>query len=134
MKLNQPDEFQQLIRGGESITLEFKQTVSHPEKIAKTLVAFANTEGGKLVIGVSDKKEIIGIDPEEEKFALQIAASEYCRPAIQLTYSEAEIDNKTVLIAEVAQGHTAHFYVKGHNEPQQFYVRQNNQNKLITKE
>lgn len=134
MKLNQPDELQQLIRGGESVTLEFKQTVSHPEKIAKTLVAFANTEGGKLVVGISDRKEIIGVDPEEEKFALQIAASKYCHPTIELIYSEAEIDDKTVLIAEVAPGNTAHFYMKGSNEPQQFYVRQNNQNKLLTRE
>jgi len=134
MKLNQPDELQQLIRGGESVTLEFKQTVSHPEKIAKTLVAFANTVGGKLVIGISDRKEIIGVDPEEEKFALQIAASEYCIPAIELTYSEAEIEDKTVLIVEVAQSIRMHFYVKGNNGLQQFYVRQNNQNKLVAKE
>lgn len=134
MKLNRPDEFQQLVRGGESATLEFKQTASNPEKIAKTLVAFANTMGGMLVIGISDRREIIGIDPEEEKFALQIAASRYCFPPIELTYSEAEIEDKTLLIAEVQASNTPHFYTKNNTGEQQFFIRLNNQNKLITKE
>lgn len=134
MKLNQPDELQQLIRGGESVTLEFKQTISHPEKIAKTLVAFANTKGGKLIIGINDRKEIVGIDPEEEQYVLQIAASRYCRPAVQLHCTVAEFDDKIVLIAEVAPSNTAHFYMKDHAAMPRFYVREDNQNKLIISE
>ena len=44
--------------------LEFKQQISYQEKIAKTLSAFANSKGGTVVIGVSDQRKIIGIDPE----------------------------------------------------------------------
>ncbi|MCS7017532.1 MAG: ATP-binding protein [Cytophagales bacterium] len=131
MKLNQPDELQQLIRGGESVTLEFKQTISHPEKIAKTLVAFANTRGGKLIIGINDRKEIVGIDPEEEKYALLIAASKYCYPAVQLHCIEAELDDKIVLIAEIAPSSIAHFYLKDSTALPRFYIREDNQNKLL---
>ncbi|WP_448518466.1 AlbA family DNA-binding domain-containing protein [Rhodoflexus sp.] len=134
MKLNQPDEFQQLIRSGESLTLEFKQTASNPEKIAKTLVAFANTLGGVLVIGISDQKEVIGIDPEEEKFSLQQAALSHCLPPIHITYTEVELEEKTVLLAEVAADSTPHYYTKGGTTGQQFYMRSGSRNQLIMKD
>ena len=54
-----------LIDKGESQTLDFKRKITHPLKIAKTLVSFANTKGGKLLIGVDDDKQIIGVDPDE---------------------------------------------------------------------
>ncbi|MCS6968729.1 MAG: ATP-binding protein [Cytophagales bacterium] len=133
MKLHHLDELQQLVQRGESVTLEFKQTISHPEKIAKTLVAFANTMGGKVVVGISDKKEVIGIDPEEEKFVLQIAASRYCHPPIELTYVEAEIEEKMVLIVEVRASTVPHFYTSNGVGEQQFFVRCNNQNRLVIK-
>ncbi|MEQ8573732.1 MAG: ATP-binding protein, partial [Fulvivirga sp.] len=47
-------ELKRLVSQGESETLEFKRKVAHPEKIVKEIVAFANTKGGKLLIGVSD--------------------------------------------------------------------------------
>ena len=50
-----------LIAGGESETLDFKQTISDASKIAKTLVAFANNKGGTLLIGVRDNGSISGI-------------------------------------------------------------------------
>lgn len=75
-----------LIHRGEGEQLDFKQTITDPFKIAKTITSFANTRGGTLLIGVRDNKTIRGVDPEEEKYVLETAANVYCDPAIPLTY------------------------------------------------
>ncbi len=61
-----------LVRHGEGLRLEFKMKVKYPEKIVKELVAFANTEGGHLFVGVSDAGVIEGVKfAEEEQFLLE---------------------------------------------------------------
>jgi len=46
----------------EGKTLEFKQDISSPKPILKSLVAFANTAGGRLVIGIADDKQLVGVE------------------------------------------------------------------------
>ena len=84
-KFNQ-DFVKKLIRTKEGKHLDFKQKITSKEKIAKTISAFANTEGGIILIGVSDKKRVVGIDPEEEKYMVETANSELCIPQASLTY------------------------------------------------
>lgn len=55
----------QEIQQGESKTLEFKQQLPKGEQLAKTLIAFANTSGGKLIVGVNDERQIVGIKTYE---------------------------------------------------------------------
>ena len=57
------------IQKGESKTLEFKQQLPKGQQIAKTLIAFANSSGGKLIVGVSDDRQLVGI--REDIFDLQ---------------------------------------------------------------
>ena len=75
-----------LIRDKEGNHLDFKQKITPKEKIAKTLSAFANTEGGMILIGVSDKKRIIGIDLEEEKYMIESANEQFCSPLASLSF------------------------------------------------
>jgi ATP-dependent DNA helicase RecG len=49
------------IQLGESKTLEFKSVLPQHDQIAKTIVAFANTSGGKLLIGVNDARKVVGV-------------------------------------------------------------------------
>ncbi|MEM8565681.1 MAG: ATP-binding protein [Bacteroidota bacterium] len=73
---------QKLIAQGESDTIEFKRKVAHPDKIVKELVAFANTSGGHLFIGVNDDGSIPGVKfPQDEIFALNEAIKNFCRPS-----------------------------------------------------
>ena len=65
---------QNLIAEGEHQMLDFKFEVSDSKKIARSLVAFANTDGGRLLIGVKDNGSISGIRSEEEKHMIQTAA------------------------------------------------------------
>jgi ATP-dependent DNA helicase RecG len=57
------------IKNGESKILEFKEKLPKGQTIAKTIIAFSNTSGGKLIIGINDDREIIGI--EDDIFELQ---------------------------------------------------------------
>jgi len=90
-------DLEALIAKGESDRLDFKKTITHLDKIARTLVSFANTRGGIILVGVMDNGKINGIDPEEEKYSLQQAAQFYCDPPVKLVFKEEEHEGQTVL-------------------------------------
>jgi predicted HTH transcriptional regulator len=114
------DSIYDLIKGGESEQVDFKQTIS-AIKIARTLVAFANTKGGRILIGVKDDKTITGIDPEEELFVMEQAAQKYCSPPILFTYQIFEYHQKAILIIEVTESkQKPHFAIDKDNHLQIF--------------
>ena len=88
---------QHLIAQGEHQQLDFKFEISDAKKIAKTFVAFANTDGGTLLIGVKDNGAIAGVRSEEEKFMAESAAKMYCNPEVEFTSKEWVINKKVVL-------------------------------------
>jgi predicted HTH transcriptional regulator len=92
-----------LIAAGEGDRLEFKKTITHLHKIARTLVSFANTRGGIILVGVRDDGIITGIDPEEEKYSLQQAAEFYCQPPVKILFKEKEHEELTVLQAFIPE-------------------------------
>lgn len=86
-----------LISEGEHQQLDFKFEITNARKIAKTLVAFANTEGGRLLIGVKDNGRISGIRSDEEYYMIDAAASMYCKPEISFESIRRSVDGKTIL-------------------------------------
>lgn len=117
------EELQRLILLGENDRVDFKQRVTQPEKIARTLVSFANTRGGVILIGVKDNGTISGIDPEEEKHTLQLAADFYCDPPVKVQYEEVEEDKRTVLKVIVAESTHKPHYAKVKDDDWRGYVR-----------
>ena len=76
-------ELKKLVRAGETDQTEFKRKVRHPEKIVKEMVAFANTKGGHLFVGVNDDLTIPGLKyAEEEDFLLRQSIRDLVRPAL----------------------------------------------------
>lgn len=74
---------QRLIESGEGQHLEFKKKADHPEKIAREMVAFANSGGGILLLGVEDNGRISGLSyPEEEQYVMESALFHYVKPEI----------------------------------------------------
>jgi predicted HTH transcriptional regulator len=71
-----------LIAQGEHETLEFKYEINDPRKIARTLVAFANTKGGHLLVGIKDNGTVSGISIDEEYYMVESGAKLYSRPEI----------------------------------------------------
>ena len=88
---------QNLIKEGEHQMLDFKFEISDSKRIARSLVAFANTDGGRLLVGVKDNGAIAGVRSDEEIHMIQAAADMYCQPPVYYTTKEWEINGKTVL-------------------------------------
>jgi len=101
MLKNKKHPIRALIEQGEHVHLDFKFEVSDAPKIARSLVAFANTDGGTLLIGVKDNGAIAGIRSEEEFYMIQQAAGMYCQPEVSFTTKEWSLEGKKVLEVKV---------------------------------
>ncbi|MFA6261236.1 MAG: ATP-binding protein [Bacteroidia bacterium] len=121
------------IAKGESENLDFKLTISDASKIAKTMVSFANHKGGTLLVGVRDKGDIAGVQSEDEKYMLDLAASFYCKPEIQLKLHEWDFGNKVVLEAIVPEGEHKPYYAKDADGKWWVYIRVKDQSLLASK-
>lgn len=89
--------FLKRLRQGEGLHQDFKYAVNDSRKIARSLSAFANTEGGTLFIGVKDDGTIKGIRSEEEIYMVEAAATMYCRPKLEFTSVLWKIQGMEVL-------------------------------------
>lgn len=123
-----------LILQGEGEQLDFKNRISNCAKIAKTLVAFANTKGGKLLVGVADDGTIKGVkSEEEEKYMLQQAGQRYCRPSIEPHFTELYVDDKLVLVTEIAESGIKPHYASDDHGKWWVYVRVDDKSLLASK-
>ena len=123
----------QLIAKGESDTLDFKKTISSASKIAKTLCAFANHKGGRLLVGVNDSGTLAGVKSEDEKYMLDLAASFFCKPEIKLELVEWEMGDKTIIEAIVPQGEHKPYYAKDEQGKWWVHIRVKDQSLLASK-
>ena len=105
-------ELKALVNQGEGQTIEFKRKAAFPEKIVKEIVAFANSNGGYLLIGVDDNGEIPGLKhPEEEKFVLEQAIKTHIRPAVKFKNSTVPVNEKrSVLVCRVYENRRKPIY------------------------
>ena len=78
-----PDELQQRIAHWQNLHTEFKEWPVHPDAVAASLVAFANTDGGQLILGVSEGREITGVE-DSDRVAREIdnVALNNCEPPL----------------------------------------------------
>lgn len=102
-----------LVRRGESSSLEFKLKTNHPEKIIRGVVAFANTNGGIMLIGVADDKRIPGLKyADEDEYLLVRAISKFCFPRISYTIDRVQLlDEREVLVIRVPRSPTRPHYI-----------------------
>jgi len=111
-----------LIEKGENQTLDFKFEISDSKKIARTISAFANTDGGKLLVGVKDNGRIAGVRSEEEFYMIEGAASMYCKPPINFSVKNWQISGKTILEVDIQKSSTTH-YAPDEQGKMQYYTR-----------
>lgn len=116
-------ELQQLIFAGESDTLDFKKRITQADRIARTIASFANTRGGLILVGVMDNGQISGIDPEEEKHILNLAAELFCDPPVKIFFKELEDDDKTVLKVIIPESSEKPHLVKVKENDWRGYIR-----------
>ncbi len=91
-----------LIEQGEHEHQDFKFAVSDARKIARSISAFANNDGGRLLIGVKDNGTVAGVRNEEDIYVVEQAALRYCRPAVEVTFKGYKVDGTMlVIVAEI---------------------------------
>lgn len=105
------------ILAGESKNVEFKENLPEKSiKYMKSVVAFANGTGGKIIFGIADKtREVVGFDKEEvfkKMDAIANAVSDSCEPAIIPDITFQTVDGKTIIVAEISRGDSVRIILK----------------------
>lgn len=116
------------ILAGESKNVEFKENLPEKSiKYMKSVVAFSNGTGGKIVFGITDKtREVVGFDKEDVfkiMDAIANAVSDSCEPAIIPDITLQTIDEKTVIVVEISGGRQRPYYIKSLGKEGGVYVR-----------
>lgn len=121
-----------LIAEGEHQQQDFKFEISDARKIAKTLSAFANTQGGRLLIGVKDNGKIAGVRSDEEQYMIEAAARLYCRPEIGYHMQTYEAEGRHILIVQVEESPRKPVYACNEDGRYLAYLRIKDENILAT--
>ena len=113
---------------GESINIEYKvEMPKKSEKYMKTVVAFANCRGGRIVFGVDDKTlNIVGMNPDtifQTMDSITNAISDSCEPKIYPDVTLQSIDDKTIIVVEIHPGPMRPYYIKNKGLVDGTYVR-----------
>src|SRR6056297_2660713 len=118
---------QKSIQNGEGKTIEFKVELPNSNTLAKSIIAFSNTGGGKLIIGVNDQGEIIGLEPDVNIFELKDKVAsiiyETCYPTVLPDIYTTTIDDQLLLIIEVYRGNLLPYYLKNKGKSEGVYIR-----------
>jgi predicted HTH transcriptional regulator len=119
---------------GEGVSLDFKKTISSCEKIARTMVSFANNKGGRLLIGVADDGTIKGVKSEdEERYMITRAAHIFAKPALEPIFEEVYVDDKLVLVVDIEASNLKPHYALGDDGKWWVYVRVKDKSVLASK-
>ncbi len=123
-----------LISQGEHQQQDFKFAISDSRKIAKSLVAFANTDGGRLLIGVKDNGAVVGVADDEEVYMIEAAAQMYCKPPIDFsTETHQTKTNKIVLEVQIKRSDRGPHYAQDNEGKWWAYLRKDDENILASK-
>jgi ATP-dependent DNA helicase RecG len=116
-------ELRELISKGEGFHLEFKEENVSNESIKKTIVCFANTDGGKILIGVRDDGTIVGVSNADRKMQdIENIAYNNCEPPVTILQETVSIEGKTIIIVNVPKG----FQRPYRTNDGKYYIRSSN--------
>ena len=130
-------ELYKLIEEGENSNVEFKRKFSSPLKIAKEMIAFANSKGGYILFGVDDDRKIIGVESEKGELELiKTAAQFYCEPEIEYSSEIICLKNVDVVIVLIKESNRKPHRIifDDDTEQKKVYVRYNDKSILASKE
>lgn len=123
MNINQIKKW---VSSGEDERLEFKLKANHPEKIIREMVAFANHQGGHLIVGVSDNRKIVGLQyPNEAHHQISTAIERYCRPLFDYTTTilPTHTTDRYLLIYEIRKSQNPPHFVEHPDVGRKAYFR-----------
>ena len=123
---------EELLKKLEDHRLEFKREMTDPASLAKELVAFSNTMGGRIVIGLDDKtREIVGVDITQdiEEYVMNIASNN-CHPMISPLVEFYTIRGKTICLIEIFPGKLKPYFVTKKGPEKGVYIRIGSTNRV----
>ena len=125
----------ELIANGENSGVEFKSDSIRPEKLAKEIVALANFQGGRILLGVEDDGTISGIQRKDlEHWVMDTVFGRYVHPMIIPFYEELQVDEQhRIAVITVSQGVVKPYVLRGHDR-EDIYVRIGSTSRLATRE
>ena len=126
-----------LIEDGESETVEFKRKFSTSPKIAKEMIAFANTKGGYIFFGIDDDKTIVGVESEKSELDLIDTASKfYCEPEVKYTTEIIPFKTKDVVVIYIPESKKKPHKLIDENDKEstRVYVRYKDKSIIASKE
>lgn len=118
----------QMLRQGEGTTIDFKFAITSAQKIAISVVAFANTKGGSLLVGVKDNAKIVGVVPDEEGYILERALKDFVKPMPDyqmLTWKEG---SKVVVELRISPGKAKPYMAMNDDGRWLAYLRNDDEN------
>lgn len=135
-------EVNRLIEEGEGFEIEFKRKVTTPEKIARALIAFANTKGGHILFGVDDDGSVVGVESEKSEVEMiRHAGLLFCLPEIEPMIDIVAFDGNDVIVAYVPEStNKPHYFTgssNGHTtseEETKVFIRVNDKTVMASKE
>ncbi len=130
MTITQIEQIKQLIEQGENSAVEFKSSEVRPESLAREIVAFANSSGGTILIGVEDSGKITGVDQHQTETWVANIVRNNVIPAIAPQITEWELSQKKVLAIEVSRGLDKPYQTLDGK----FWIRVGSTNRMATKE
>ena len=117
-----------MIREGEHQQQDFKYRVADACKLAKSVSAFANTDGGRLLIGVRDDGHLSGVRSEEEIYMMHQAAYKYCKPEASIKFDTYHVDGRNIVVATVPPSTKRPVCALDEENRLQAYIRINDEN------
>ncbi len=126
-------ELLEIIANGENSGVEFKRDDIRPEQLAKEIVALANFQGGKVILGVEDDGKISGIHSDNlEEWVMNIFQDKI-HPLILPFYEEIKVDDKTVAVISFPQGISKPYVVR-EKKVENIYIRVGSTSRSATRE
>jgi predicted HTH transcriptional regulator len=127
------DFIKELIERGENEKVDFKFEISDSKKIAKTISAFSNTSGGRLLVGIKDNGKVAGVRSDEEFYMVQAAADLYSKPKVTFKSKQYNIDSKPVLEVQIPRAIRKPVMAFDISGKWLAYIRIHDENRLVNK-
>ena len=130
-------ELHKLIEDGENSTVEFKRKFSSPEKIAKEMIAFANSKGGLILFGIDDDRTIVGVESEKGELELiNTAARFFCEPEILYETEIVSIKKSDIVVVHIPEStNKPHKLLSDKTDEEiKVYIRYNDKSVLASRE
>ena len=124
------DEIKKIIQNGENSYIEFKEEEIKAKELAEEIVAFSNSEGGMILIGVDDEGNIKGVKDDKIEETVMNICRNNCIPHIIPLYENIEVEGKRIAVITVPKGLNKPYYTADHK----YYIRVGTTKRIASKE